>query len=921
MTTQAPKVAAFLALCWLLGACTTQATADSGTPDAAMPVPDAGPADGGRVDAGPLLHVASPAWEDQVIYFILTDRFANGDPANDDQDAGEFDPTDKDKYSGGDLAGIVQQLDYIQGLGATAIWITPPVANMWFDPEQRSGGYHGYWARNLKKVDEHLGTLAAYQQLSDALHRRGMYLIQDIVPNHMGNFFSYVQCGAGGACSSTYPAACKADYTAPGCDPAQGFHLNSAAVPFARPEQPPFDQNDVNNPAHRAAGIYHWTPQIEDYGNAYQSWFWALSDLDDLNSESPVVRKALRDSYGYWVKNVGVDAFRVDTARYVPHDFWTDFFNSTDPEAPGLFAVARATGRQRFHAFGEIAETSDPFTDGAEQRLKPYFGSAASPEFPALLGYPLFGEINRVFAQGAPTAAMTYRLGKFMDPAVNPAPYLTPTFVDNHDQSRFLNIAGNGNALVEALCFIFTLPGIPTVYYGTEQGFTSTRQSMFDGGYGAIGDAFRPNYGLYKIVKQLADLRAQSPALRRGTLEVLADNPTGPGALVYKRRAGDEQVFVFINSGNSDTLAANVATGLPAGTVLEGLISEPPGFTITPPTVEADGGVTLSLVPRGVLVARATTQIVAPPAPLAVITVATPLEGQTLTADTTITGTVAPPTTKLVLVQDGNLSRAKPITVQADGSWSYTLPVSTFPVGRRPLTLSVYAPMANVSSPVFRLQTDVVFVGRTISVDDPPNDDTGPAGKTYRYPTDSSFNHQMDLTNVTALVGASTLKLQLTMRNVTTVWSPDLGFDHTVFNIFFEVPGQTGLTALPLLQATTPAGFTWSYGQFASGYRADGKLFNAQGASATTQGTVIASPTITTAGKTVTLEYDRNTFAGPAITSWNGVRVYVSTWDYDGVQKIFRPISAAGGPYEVGQGLATDPYVMDDIAPLTLIYP
>jgi hypothetical protein len=153
------------------------------------------------------------------------------------------------------------------------------------------------------------------------------------------------------------------------------------------------------------------------------------------------------------------------------------------------------------------------------------------------------------------------------------------------------------------------------------------------------------------------------------------------------------------------------------------------------------------------------------------------------------------------------------------------------------------------------------------------------------------------------------------------VWSPDLGFDHTVFNIFFEVPGQTGLTALPLLQATAPAGFTWSYGQFASGYRADGKLFNAQGASATAQGTVIASPTITTAGKTVTLEYDRNTFTSPAISSWNGVRVYVSTWDYDGVQKIFRPISAGGGPYEVGQGQPTDPYVMDDIAPLTLVYP
>src|SRR3954462_8567 len=108
------------------------------------------------------LHVASPAWEEQVVYFVMTDRFANGDPSNDDQKKGEYDPADINKYSGGDLQGIIDQLDYIQGLGATARWITPPGANMWWAPLQQSGGYHGYWARNLKKVDEHLGTLETY---------------------------------------------------------------------------------------------------------------------------------------------------------------------------------------------------------------------------------------------------------------------------------------------------------------------------------------------------------------------------------------------------------------------------------------------------------------------------------------------------------------------------------------------------------------------------------------------------------------------------------------------------------------------------------------------------------------------------------------------------------------------------------------
>jgi hypothetical protein len=115
------------------------------------------------------LHVPSPAWEDQVVYFVMTDRFSNGDPTNDDQKRGEYDPTNSGKYSGGDLQGVIDRLDYIQGLGATAVWITPPVANMWWDPLQQSGGYHGYWARHLKKVDEHLGTLDTYKALSASL--------------------------------------------------------------------------------------------------------------------------------------------------------------------------------------------------------------------------------------------------------------------------------------------------------------------------------------------------------------------------------------------------------------------------------------------------------------------------------------------------------------------------------------------------------------------------------------------------------------------------------------------------------------------------------------------------------------------------------------------------------------------------------
>ena len=130
-------------------------------------------------------HVPSPDWRDQVVYFAMIDRFDDGDPSNDDQGTGEYDPADNAKYSGGDLAGVQRRLDYIQGLGATTVWLTPPVANQWWNGHY--GGYHGYWATDFMALDKHVGTLAEYQALSERLHGRGMYLIQDVVVNHTGN--------------------------------------------------------------------------------------------------------------------------------------------------------------------------------------------------------------------------------------------------------------------------------------------------------------------------------------------------------------------------------------------------------------------------------------------------------------------------------------------------------------------------------------------------------------------------------------------------------------------------------------------------------------------------------------------------------------------------------------------------------------
>ena len=195
---------------------------------------------------GRYLHVASPDWRDQVIYFLMTDRFDDGDPSNNDQGLNEYDPQDSHRYSGGDLQGVINRMDYIQGLGATAVWTTPPVANQWWSEEAQFSGYHGYWARDFTRVDEHYGTMEDFKNLSCELHKREMYHVMDIVVNHMGDFFRY-------------------DKEAITHDPTTGYRTANPASPTNAPDKYPFNLNDPRRADDLDAGIYNWTGELVDY--------------------------------------------------------------------------------------------------------------------------------------------------------------------------------------------------------------------------------------------------------------------------------------------------------------------------------------------------------------------------------------------------------------------------------------------------------------------------------------------------------------------------------------------------------------------------------------------------------------------------------------------------------------------------------
>jgi hypothetical protein len=157
--------------------------------------------------------------------------------------------------------------------------------------------------------------------------------------------------------------------------------------------------------------------------------------------------------------------------------------------------------------------------------------------------------------------------------------------------------------------------------------------------------------------------------------------------------------------------------------------------------------------------------------------------------------------------------------------------------------------------------------------------------------------------------------LTLTVRDFTTVWNPPLGFDHVAFNVFFSIPGRTGATALPFLNAPFPGAGQWSYDHFAYGWNS--ALYGSDGATANAYGTSVGSPKVKTdqSTKTIAFTYDRRALG---LASWSGVKVYVTTWDFDGIKGVLRPLSPAGGQWEMGGGQASDPKIMDDLPVVTL---
>jgi alpha-amylase len=463
---------------------------------------------------------AQDLWEKQSIYQIITDRFYDGDPSNNNADD-NFDPGGHRGTSvhGGDFKGIEEKLDYIKALGATAIWISPVVLN-------DRGEFHGYAARDFYKVDPHWGTLADLQKMVRAAHARGLLVIDDVVVNHGGDLVDSEDAG--------YPNFVY---------PPKGYTLRYRNP--SREYAPPFDPASSHRPLD---DLFHNNGEIQSYKDPDEVQLGELNGLDDFRTESAYVRKAMADIYEYWIAQAGFDAYRIDTVKHVDMGFWRAW-------CPAIHQFAAAHGKPNFFMFGEVY-------DGSEAKCGSYTGTIGGGPFKldSVLDYPLYFKINSVFGRAdGNTKQIEDHYAAISANYAPSAQMRLVTFLDNHDQPRFLsrrNANGNSERLKVALTFLYTARGIPCLYYGTEQAFDGgkdpyDREDMFAGKFEwgpSLGDNFNMTHPLFQLVARLNNLRRLYPALQTGVHRNLWCDGHGPGLFAYARHLGSQEVFIVLNT-------------------------------------------------------------------------------------------------------------------------------------------------------------------------------------------------------------------------------------------------------------------------------------------------------------------------------------------------------------------------------------
>lgn len=498
-------------------------------------------------------------WRDTIMYFLLVDRFNNpmAPPNNLPWDS-EF-----SDFQGGTFNGIREQLDYLKALGVGAIWISPVQKNCQYSPT-----YHGYGIQNFLTIEPRFASDSAQakqdpqfvenelRQLVDEAHARRIYIIFDIVLHHAGDVFAYQDYGSvarwNGQPYTIYwrdeNGHARTDWTEAPVNPP----LDAAVWP---------QELRSNNYFRRQGNAFGSSNQLIDASGDFYSLKGITSDFED--SSGYPVHSILIRAYQYLIAKFDIDGFRIDTLKYVSPDFARNFANF-------IREFAESIGKKNFFTFGEIYDSEQTIANFiGRNTLHSEEGDPIGVD--AALDYPLFYNLpDACKGFGAPiNVANLYEVRKKVQSDIlsthGDASNFFVTFLDNHDQTSryYYRNTTNPDAFDDQVTLgvgcLFALPGIPCLYYGTEQGLSKSGnivEAVREALWGKP-NAFDRNSVFYRAIARLAALRVAIPALRYGRYYFrptssdgshFGVSTTAPGVLAFSRVLNDQEVLIVANA-------------------------------------------------------------------------------------------------------------------------------------------------------------------------------------------------------------------------------------------------------------------------------------------------------------------------------------------------------------------------------------
>lgn len=447
-----------------------------------------------------------------LIYLMMPDRFANGNPDNDSIDGmlETADVTNPERRQGGDLEGVMNHLDYIKEQGMTAIWLMPIFEN---DMTPEYGGYHGYAATDMYRVDRRLGTNEEYKTLVEASHRNGMKVIMDMIHNHIGDQHWWMK-------------------DLPTTDWVHSWEK--------------YGQTSYRGPVAS-------DPYASEYDSDKLEKGWFVKEMPDLNQNQPLLADYLIQNTIWWIEYSGIDGIRMDTYVFPDQAYMARWANEV------------LTAYPNFNIVGE-AWLNYPAPEAYWQYDKPGTDDGYQSHLPSVTDFPLAQTIDRALNEGFGwdngVSAIWNLLGNdflYADPMKN------VIFMDNHDMDRIFERLGKDERKFKmAYNFLMTTRGIPQIYYGNELmmgheyrgGDDEHRRPNMPGGWPGDERSVFTEEGrtdkeneIFEYTKTINHWRKDAVAVHEGTLiHFVPQN----GVYAYFRLHDDQNVMVIMNQNDED---------------------------------------------------------------------------------------------------------------------------------------------------------------------------------------------------------------------------------------------------------------------------------------------------------------------------------------------------------------------------------